>query len=138
VVDLFENDTTRKWAAPVLGAVTIGVATYVVLELPSSIPRTVGRRIKASVAAEAGSGEREVHFVDVNAQRISRETRKVLKIASWDLKERFRGAMEERTKEVQGAEEVEKKALKAKGYFENVGQRTLTIRETAQLESLLA
>ncbi|KAJ7260001.1 hypothetical protein B0H12DRAFT_1277910 [Mycena haematopus] len=49
--DFFGNETARKWALPVVGAVTIGAVVYVVLELPSSIPRTVGRRIKAAVEA---------------------------------------------------------------------------------------
>ncbi|KAJ3475254.1 hypothetical protein NLI96_g11955 [Meripilus lineatus] len=45
--DLFGNETVRKRAAPVLGAVTIGTAVYLVWELPSMIPKTVGRRIQA-------------------------------------------------------------------------------------------
>lgn len=55
VWDLFENETARKWAAPVLGAVTIGLVTYYIIELPSTIPKTVGRRIKASLSREAES-----------------------------------------------------------------------------------
>ncbi|PPQ84402.1 hypothetical protein CVT26_007222, partial [Gymnopilus dilepis] len=49
VSDLFGNETTRKWAAPVIGAAVIGMTAYLILELPSSIPRTVGRRVRASV-----------------------------------------------------------------------------------------
>ena len=134
VTDLFGNQTTRTWAVPVLGACTIGLATYFILELPASIPRTVGRRIKASIVTR--SGEREVGFVDAHAGRISRETRKVLRLASWDLRERFRNAMEERSKEVKGAEEMERRSLRAKEWFGNVGEKTAGIRETAKLESI--
>jgi mitofusin 2 len=134
VTDLFGNQTTRTWAVPVLGACTIGLATYFILELPASIPRTVGRRIKASIVTR--SGEREVGFVDAHAGRVSRETRKVLRLASWDLRERFRNAMEERSKEVQGAEEMERRSLRAKEWFGNVGEKTAGIRETANLESI--
>ncbi|KAH9480260.1 Transmembrane GTPase fzo1 [Psilocybe cubensis] len=134
ITDLFGNETARKWAAPVIGAVTIGLTAYLILELPSSIPRTVGRRVKASVLARGD--DRDVHFVDAHAARISRETRKVLRLASWDLKERFRGAMEERSKEVKGAEELEKKALRAKEWFGSVSERTCTIREVAKLETI--
>ncbi|KAF9562659.1 transmembrane GTPase fzo1 [Agrocybe pediades] len=134
VTDLLGNETARKWAAPVLGVATIGLTAYVIFELPSSIPRTVGRRVKASVLARGD--ERDVHFVDAHAGRISRETRKVLRLASWDLRERFRGAMEERSKEVKGAEEMERKSLKAKEWFNGVGQRTGAIREEAKLETI--
>ena len=134
VTDLFGNETTRTWAVPVLGACTIGLATYFILELPASIPRTVGRRIKASIVTR--SGEREVGFVDAHAGRVSRETRKVLRLASWDLRERFRSAMEERSKEVKGAEEMERRSLRAKEWFGNVGEKTAGIRETAKLECI--
>lgn len=134
VTDLIGNQTTRTWAVPVLGACTIGLATYFILELPASIPRTVGRRIKASIVTR--SGEREVGFVDAHAGRVSRETRKVLRLASWDLRERFRNAMEERSKEVKGAEEMERRSLRAKEWFGNVGEKTTGIRETAKLESI--
>jgi mitofusin len=134
VTDLLGNETARKWAAPVVGAVTIGLTAYLILELPSSIPRTVGRRVRASVLSRAD--ERDVHFVDAHAGRVSRETRKVLRLASWDLRERFRGAMEERSKEVKGAEEMERRAVKAKQWFGNVGERTGAIRAEAKLESI--
>ncbi|KAJ7634152.1 hypothetical protein DFH06DRAFT_1221237 [Mycena polygramma] len=113
--DFFGNESARKWALPVVGAVTIGAVVYVVLELPSSIPRTVGRRIKATPV------------------RIGRETRKVLRLASWDLRERFRGAMEERGKEVKIAEEGEKRALKAQEWFGSVGERVGEVRGKARL-----
>jgi len=134
VTDLFGNEAARTWAVPVLGACTFGLATYFILELPASIPRTVGRRIKASIITR--SGEREVDFVDAHAGRVSRETRKVLRLASWDLRERFRSAMEERLKEVKGAEEMERRSLRAKEWFGNVGDRTAGIRQTAKLESI--
>jgi mitofusin len=134
VTDLLHNETTRKWAAPVVGAVTIGLTAYLVFELPSSIPRTVGRRVKASVLSQAD--ERDVHFVDAHAERVSRETRKVLRLASWDLRGRFKAAMEESLKEVKGAEEMEKKAVRAKEWFGVVGERTGAIRAKAKLESI--
>ncbi|KAF9468687.1 transmembrane GTPase fzo1 [Collybia nuda] len=125
LTDLVGNETTRKWAAPVLGAFTIGLTAYFILELPSSIPRTVGRRVKASVVR--GNRDGESH-IELHAGRISRETRKVLRLASWDLRERFRGAMEERGKEVKGAEEMEKKASRAKEWFGDVRKRTGEVR----------
>ncbi|KAI0292651.1 hypothetical protein B0F90DRAFT_1645124 [Multifurca ochricompacta] len=137
IVDVFSNENTRVWAAPVLGAVVIGAATYFVLELPNSIPRTVGRRIRQSLTkSPAGQGPRDELFIDAHASRVARETRKVLRLASWDLKERFRVAMDERSREVRGSEDMERRAIRAKEWFTEVGQRTAEIREEAGLASM--
>lgn len=131
VSDILGNESTRKWVAPVLGAVTIGLTAYLVLELPNSIPKTIGRRVKASVTR--GDHDEEDAFVVAHADRVGRETRKVLRLASWDLKERFRSAMEERGKQVKTAEEMEKKATRAKEWFTEVANRASDIRETAKV-----
>ncbi|KAF9533172.1 transmembrane GTPase fzo1 [Crepidotus variabilis] len=134
VTDLLGNETARKWAAPVIGAFTVGLAGYFILELPSSIPRTVGRRVRASVLAQGD--ERDVHFVDAHATRVSREARKVLRLASWDVRGRFRSALEDVSKEVKGAEEKEKRAANAKVWFDNVTEKTSHIRAEAKLETI--
>ncbi|KAI0683095.1 hypothetical protein C8Q76DRAFT_662493 [Earliella scabrosa] len=135
VWDLFENETARKWAAPVIGAVSIGLVTYLVLELPSTIPKTVGRRIKSSLAKEAEEKGEEGSFVGAHAARVSRETRKVLRLASWDIKEMFRRAMEDRSREVHGAETSEKRAKKALEHFAEFQQRANEVRESVVIVS---
>ncbi|KAI0927489.1 hypothetical protein AcV5_008017 [Taiwanofungus camphoratus] len=128
VWDLVENETARKWAAPVIGAVTIGLSVYFILELPSTIPRTIGRRIKATLAK--GDDEKLTEtFVDAHALRVSSETRKVLRLASFDLRDHFRRAMEETAREVHGAEDKERIAKKAVEYFLEVQRRTGNVRE---------
>jgi mitofusin len=84
------------------------------------------------VKADENVSEDEM-YVNAHAGRISRETRKVLRLASWDLRERFRAAMEERGKEVKGAEEMERKSKKAMEYFLGVEKQTGGIRENAGL-----
>jgi len=120
--NLMANDNVRKWAAPILGAFTIGLTLYFIIELPSSIPRNVGRRIKASLVT-CEEGEEELKFVNVHTARVGREARKVLRLASWDLRERFRGAMEERGREVKSKEEMESRSIKALEFFENIVER---------------
>ncbi|KAL1700913.1 hypothetical protein EV121DRAFT_213215 [Schizophyllum commune] len=137
VADLFGNEGTRKWIAPVVGAFAIGATAYFVLELPQSIPRTVGRRVRNSVVQD-GQADGGEGYVEGNAKRIGRETRKVLRLASWDLKERFRSAMEERVREVKSMEEMARKANRAMEWFEQVGTRSDTIRVEARLGELSA
>lgn len=134
VTDLFGNENARKWAAPAVGVVALGTVVYFVLELPHTIPRTVGRRVRASLVKDAEEGS-EANFVDAHATRVSRETRKVLRLAAWDLKERFRTALEERGREVKGAEEMEKKAKNATAKFDEIHVKTDEVREMAGLVS---
>jgi len=131
VTDLFSNEDTRKWVAPVVGAFTIGMTWYVILELPSTVPRTIGRRIKKSLKDAAASGESQ-DWVMVNAERVGRETRKVLRMASWDLKQRISAAIDERAKEVKTAEEVERKSRRAVGWFGEAKERTGRVLEQVQ------
>lgn len=138
ISELFADESARRWAAPVIGAVVVGATAYFILELPSAIPKTIGRRIRASlVKVEDGATEQEL-FVNAHAGRVSRETRKVLRYASWDLRERFRTAMEARGKEVQNAEELEKKARKALDYFHGVERNTGIVRDGAALDGIVS
>ncbi|KAH9066132.1 hypothetical protein EDB83DRAFT_2675051 [Lactarius deliciosus] len=90
ITNILSDESTRKWGAAILGTFAVGAAAYLVLELPNSVPRTIGRRIHYSLVSPAGGpGPKEELFVDAHAARVSRETRKVLRLASWDLKERF-------------------------------------------------
>ena len=132
LTDLIGNETARKWAAPVIGAAIIGTAVYFILELPSSIPRTVGRRIQASLIKESEERVEDATFVDLQATRVGRETRKVLRLAAWDLRERFRNAMEESGREVKGAEELEKKAGKAVEFFRKAEVEAGEVRATVE------
>ncbi|KAF9453154.1 transmembrane GTPase fzo1 [Macrolepiota fuliginosa MF-IS2] len=154
--EVFSNESSRKWVAPVLGAATIGFGVYLVWELPNSVPRTVGRRVRAQVlrahrrqeesvvevyvrggrSGHAGHGSGN-GFVEGHAERVGRETRKVLRLAAWDLRERFRGALEECSKEVRGSEEMEKRAVRAKEWFEGVMEKAEGIRKEGGLEALL-
>lgn len=91
--DLVAHPMTRKWAGPVVGVFALGAVGYVVYDLPQSIPRNVGRHIQASLLLAGAEGEEETAYADAQAQRVGREVRKVMRLASWDLRERFRGAV---------------------------------------------
>ena len=134
VTDLLSNEDTRKWVAPVIGAVTIGMTWYVILELPSTVPRTIGRRIKKSLE-DTTSGDSE-HWIEANSERVGQETRKVLRMALWDLKRRTSTAIDERTKEVKTAEDVEEKSRKAHSWLGQAKETTSKVLE--QVQNILA
>lgn len=60
----------------------------------------------------------------------------MLRLAPWDLKERFRVAMEERSLQVKGAEEMERRAVRVKEWFATVMHRSADNREQTDLVTL--
>jgi mitofusin len=142
ICDIFSNERSRRWAVPVLGIATAGLAMYLVLDLPTAIPRTVGRHIKATLVHPADDHissplvTPRLTFTMYHSQRMQKETRKVIRIASWDLRDRFKTAMENSQKEVKGAEEMEARADRAAAWFREVQSRTDAVREKADLASV--
>jgi mitofusin len=134
-VDLLGNKTVRAWAAPVLVLAVVGGAAWLVIDLPYSIPRTVGRRIAVSLSAsttKVGLGlttpAPNVGFIETHAGRVGRETRKVLRLAAWDVRERYRAAGEETGRAVKEAECVQKRAEAAWAFFTGLGEKVAGVR----------
>ena len=68
------------------------------------------------------------NYSQIHQLRVERETRKVLRLASWDVKEKFRATLETHSVEYKKAEEDEMKAKKAIEWFNDVCQRVQTIK----------
>lgn len=126
--ELASSPVIRKWAGPAFGVLVVGAVAYVVYELPRSIPRNVGRHIRASLLAGGAEDGDETPFHQAEAQRIGREVRKVMRLAAWDLRERFRGALETRTEVVRENEEAARRASSAIEWFAQVDTRVEGIR----------
>ena len=60
----------------------------------------------------------------MHGMRVTREVRKVLRIASWDLQEKFRVAIVQRRADVAKAESQEKTALVALAWFAETAARS--------------
>ncbi len=131
ISELASNPAARRWVAPIIGLFAFGAVAYVVYELPRSIPRNVGRHLQTTLLISSGTpGDGELTpFTEAQSSRISRETRKVMRLAAWDLRERFRSATEERGAVVRESEEKEMKALKALDYMKQVDKHVDQIRE---------
>jgi len=135
-IDLLGNKTVRAWAAPVLMLAVVGGAAWLVIDLPYSIPRTVGRRIAVSLSAstttKVGLGltapAANAGFIETHSGRVGRETRKVLRLAAWDVRERYRAAGEETGRAVKEAESVQKRAEAAWVFFTGLGEKVASVR----------
>ncbi|CAE6458478.1 unnamed protein product [Rhizoctonia solani] len=126
-IDLLGNKSVRAWAAPVLVLAVAGGVSWLIIDLPYSIPRTVGRRIATQL--QQGSTQLLLTstptptFIDGHASRVGRETRKVLRLAMWDVRERYRAAGEETGRTVKEAEQRQKHATVAWEFFVSVGEK---------------
>lgn len=123
--DVFTDKTSRRWAAPVVGAIVLGSIVWIIHDLPRAIPINVGRHLSRSLRAPM---EEDGAWTDAQEERMAREARKVIRLASWDLRERFRTALEARGKVVQEAERNERKARHAVEWFRGVEARVVDIR----------
>ncbi|GHJ84956.1 hypothetical protein NliqN6_1358 [Naganishia liquefaciens] len=124
--DVFTDKTSRRWAGPVVGAVVLGSIIWIIHDLPRAIPINVGRHISHSLTS-ATSAE-DSTWSDAQTDRLAREARKVIRLASWDLRERFRTALEARGQVVREAEQNERKAARAVDWFHGVEARVVDIR----------
>ncbi|KAK4048165.1 mitofusin [Microbotryomycetes sp. JL221] len=113
-LEMLGSEKARRWAGPLLGVLTVGLATYIIVDLPRAIPRNIGRKLALSLMpseaelnpASASSQQQPVTFSSAHADRIAKETRKVLRLAGWDLRERFRAALEKSEKDRREVETV--------------------------------
>ncbi|GAA6004255.1 hypothetical protein JCM10207_002507 [Rhodosporidiobolus poonsookiae] len=125
MVEVLGSKQARKWAGPVIGVLTVGLVVYVIVDLPRAIPRNIGRKLALSLSppdnllltssSSPTPSSPPVTFASAHSDRISKETRKVLRLAGWDLRERFRAALERSAserKEVEGVVERAEAALK--------------------------
>lgn len=132
--ELASSPVVRKWAGPAFGVLVVGAVAYVIYELPRSIPRNVGRHIRANLLVGGVEEGEEAPFSQSEAQRIGREVRKVMRLAAWDLRERFRGALDARTEIVRENEDVAQRASGAIEWFGQVDSRVETIRSQLGLK----
>ncbi|KAJ9104953.1 hypothetical protein QFC19_003748 [Naganishia cerealis] len=124
VTDVLADKTSRRWAGPVVGAIVLGGVAWIIYDLPRAIPHNVGRHLAATLA----SGEEDEAWSTMQTERVAREARKVIRLASWDLRERFRTALDARGRVVREAEENEHKAQQAVEWFRGVEGRVVDIR----------
>lgn len=72
------------------------------------------RQLDASASSPSSSGS----WAESESVRISKETRKVLRLAGWDLRERFRSALDKAREEEDEAKRSQKAARDALDWLE--------------------
>lgn len=82
LIEFFTNSTVISN----FSILALGLAVYVIHDLPRAIPHNVGKKLFLQL--------KEKNFSKLQSERISFETRKVMRLAGWDLRERFRFSLE--------------------------------------------
>lgn len=75
----------------------VGLGVYLVYDLPNALPRNIGRKLDRALSpslSTPSSGPPST-FASAHAERISHVSRKVIRLAGWDTRERFRSALDE-------------------------------------------
>lgn len=120
LTEVLGSKAARKWAAPLAALASLLLAGYIIHDLPRAIPHNIGKKIHSSLTNNEQGG----NFVQTESDRICRETRKVMRLAGWDLRERFRAALEASEKDrkyVEGKLKIADEAIEfLEGYLNNV------------------
>jgi len=129
--EIASTPSARKWFGPIVGLVAVAGVAYVITELPRSIPRNVGRHLQATLLVSSGIGSEAdlIPFTEAISLRVSREVRKVLRIAGTEVKDRYAKGLDGRQEVVRARERDEKRAIKAIEFFKETRERVEEIRE---------
>lgn len=87
---MLDSQMLKKLVVPALVVGALAGIAYVVRDIPYAIPRNVSRKLRAEIE--------DMNYVDLNAQRISKECRKVLKYPAQDVRNGFQSKVEEQAR----------------------------------------
>ncbi|BGP49987.1 mitofusin [Rhodotorula kratochvilovae] len=141
MIEMLGSKQARKWAGPVIGVLTVGLVVYVIVDLPRAIPRNIGRKLALSLSpppspSSSSASSQPVTFASAHADRIAREVRKVLRLAGWDLRERFRAALDKAASERREVEGVVARAEGALSFLREFEEKVESRQEAVKIVEL--
>ncbi|CAI2169375.1 11203_t:CDS:2 [Funneliformis geosporum] len=117
----------RRLVLPLVGLAGIGIATYVLYDTKRVISRKVSRKIRCYL--------KRSDYVNSQSNRIVRQGRKKMRLASDNIRERFRKAVEEEKSKQVTHHISYKKSEEAVKFFEKIFSQTEVVSDS--LEDLL-
>lgn len=140
LTDILGSRAVRRWAGPALLVLGVGAVAWVVSDMRQAVPRNVGRNLRKELMTGTGvltlpghNGMLQRHsknvFATMHGMRVNREVRKVLRLASWDIQEKFRIVITQRRADVQKAESQEKQAEMALEWLLQTASRCVSVQE---------
>jgi mitofusin len=108
-VGLVDFSMLRKLAIPCLVALGAWGVVYVVSDIPNALPRKMARRIRREIDS--------MDYVRANADRISKECRKVLRYPQQDIISAFQSNIERKVRDKEECAKSVKRADTANQHF---------------------
>ncbi|CAG8488927.1 hypothetical protein C2G38_2197506 [Gigaspora rosea] len=110
-----------KTMLSLVGIAGIGVCAYLLYDMGRVVPRKVAKKIKHELV--------QSQYVDREANRITRQSRKKIRLATEDLRSRFRIAVEEQKQNRITMEHAFRKSENAVTFFEDIFNKTEKMSE---------
>ncbi|KAH9815890.1 hypothetical protein DFH28DRAFT_967229 [Melampsora americana] len=129
VSEILGSKGARKWTGAAIGVMTVAFGVYLISDIPRAIPHNIGRKLERELNELVSlSADAPTSWVDSEVERLTKETRKVVRLAGWDLRQRFRSALEEAGVETDGAKAEVQKAIEALAWLEGFGEEVGSLR----------
>ncbi|KAG0150472.1 hypothetical protein CROQUDRAFT_38205 [Cronartium quercuum f. sp. fusiforme G11] len=125
LTEILGTKGARKWTGAAIGVMTIGFGIYLINDIPRAIPQNIGKKLERELndlSKTSSSSSNDTTWVDSEVDRLTKETRKVIRLAAFDLRSRFKTALEEVEIETEGAKSEIKKAIEAIKWLESFGE----------------
>lgn len=99
----------RKWTGTAVAIMSVGFGIYLILDIPRAIPRNIGKKLERELNEMICQGSlshngnqknelatewQEVKWIDYEIDRLTKETRKVVRLTGFELREKFRASFE--------------------------------------------
>ncbi|EGG07652.1 uncharacterized protein MELLADRAFT_85522 [Melampsora larici-populina 98AG31] len=129
VSEILGSKGARKWTGAAIGIMTVAFGVYLIADIPRAIPHNIGRKLERELNELVSScPDAPTSWVESEVERLTKETRKVVRLAGWDLRQRFRSALEEAGVETDGAKAEVQKAIEALAWLEGFGEEVGSLR----------
>ncbi|KAI9030924.1 hypothetical protein CLU79DRAFT_732026 [Phycomyces nitens] len=109
----------RRLVVPVVSIASIGLAAYVISDMRSAVERKLVKKFQ--VAA------RESSHVEAHGQRISRESRKVLRMEGWEIHTRLQKAIENKEQKRSEMEIMAHDSQESLAYFNSLLEKSVLL-----------
>ncbi|KAK9768096.1 mitofusin [Basidiobolus ranarum] len=100
------------WLSVIVGA---GAVYFIISDMRYVVERKIANKIRDSV--------RKTNYVHSQVQRITKESRNILRMSSWDLQTRFQNAVKVQEEQRQQQTNKQKAAIEAKEYFKSLSSK---------------
>lgn len=133
LTQLLDSSVIKKLALPALVVGALCGVAYVVSDIPYAVARNVSRKLRGELHS--------MGYVQVNAARISRECRKVLKYPAQDVRSEFQGKIEEQARKKEKFTKTAKEIEEAHKYFKKLHKEVVDqskLVDRCNLEATLA